>query len=104
MDAAKAAKERPQADELDAARLGKGLQEYLSDRWVDKPQSIDQFGDQHGNYMFQLIVDALEARGLVAPDIDSPLLEQMRDEFVYLAQERGLALRVAPTAAVMRSV
>jgi hypothetical protein len=66
------------SDELDATRLGKGLNEYLSDRWAEGPQSLDQFGDRSDNFMFQLIVDSLDARGLKAPERNDPILEKMR--------------------------
>jgi hypothetical protein len=66
------------SDELDATRLGKGLNEYLSDRWAEGPQSLDQFGDRSDNFMFQLIVDSLGARGLNAPERADPILDEMR--------------------------
>lgn len=64
---------------LEAQRRGIGMDELLAHEWADAPQSIDQFGDQKGTHAFQLIVDAMEARGLTAPERDSPLIGRLNE-------------------------
>ena len=58
--------------------------------------------------MLNALLDINEIEsGVVQPTLADfplgPLLERLRDEFGYLAQERGLSLKAAPTTAVVRS-
>lgn len=66
-------------DQHNADLLGIGLNEYLGRHWAGAAQAVDQFGDQRGTYAFQLIVDSLESRGLVAPERGDQMLTDLAE-------------------------
>jgi len=51
------------------------ISESLGDKYADAPKSLDQWNEKRGMALFQVIEDAMIARGLKVPDIDDDILK-----------------------------